>query len=80
MGRHFHVNGITVNKTTQTVESAAACGVFHMADVSPPIDGGGIENRIPAERCPLGWGGIRPRIDPVRDPALRFRCLARGAR
>jgi hypothetical protein len=23
MGRHFHVNGITVNKTTQAVESAA---------------------------------------------------------
>jgi hypothetical protein len=28
-GRYFHVNGITVNKTTQTVESAAAGGAFH---------------------------------------------------
>jgi hypothetical protein len=27
MGRQFHVNGITVNNTTQTVESAAARGV-----------------------------------------------------
>jgi hypothetical protein len=27
MGRHFHV-GITVNKTTQTVESAAAGGAL----------------------------------------------------
>jgi hypothetical protein len=28
-GRHFHVNGITVNKTIQPVESAAADGAFH---------------------------------------------------
>jgi hypothetical protein len=28
-GRHFHVTGITVNKTTQPVESAAAGGAFH---------------------------------------------------
>jgi hypothetical protein len=28
-GRHFHVNGITVNKTTQPVESAAAGGILH---------------------------------------------------
>src|SRR6266478_3790416 len=39
-GRHFHVNGITVNKTTQTVESAAAGGGFHIEDVYPLIDGG----------------------------------------
>src|ERR1700682_6686615 len=39
-GRHFHVNGITVNKTTQTVESAAAGGAFHIEDVYPLIDGG----------------------------------------
>jgi hypothetical protein len=25
---------------------------------------------------PVEWGGIRLRIDPVRDPALLFRCLA----
>jgi hypothetical protein len=28
MGRHFHAHGITVNKTIQTVESAAAGGGF----------------------------------------------------
>src|SRR5258706_5831103 len=39
-GRYFHVNGITVNKTTQTVESAAVGGVFHIEDVYPLIDGG----------------------------------------
>jgi starch synthase (maltosyl-transferring) len=38
-GRSFYVNGITVNKTTQTVESAAA-GAFHIEDVYPQIDGG----------------------------------------
>ena len=29
MGRHFHVNGITVNKTIQTVESAMAGAIMH---------------------------------------------------
>src|SRR3981081_4753859 len=45
-GRHFHVNGITVNKTTQTVASAAAGGAFHIEDVYPLIDGG----RFPVKR------------------------------
>ena len=35
-----------------------------------------VENLITGERYPLDWGGIRLRIDPVRDPALFFRCLA----
>ncbi len=35
-----------------------------------------IENLITGERHPVEWGGIRLRIDPVRDPALLFRCLA----
>src|SRR5258708_32393178 len=39
-GRDSHVNGITVNKTTQTVESAAAVGAFHIEDVYPLIEGG----------------------------------------
>jgi starch synthase (maltosyl-transferring) len=33
MGRHFHVNGITVNKTIQSVESAVAGGAFRVADM-----------------------------------------------
>jgi starch synthase (maltosyl-transferring) len=35
-----------------------------------------VENLITGERSPLEWGGIRLRIDPARDPALLFRCLA----
>ena len=35
-----------------------------------------VENLITGERHPLEWGGIRLRIDPMRDPALLFRCLA----
>src|SRR4029077_10471596 len=35
-----------------------------------------VENLITGERYPLEWGGIRVRIDPVRDPAVLFRCLA----
>jgi starch synthase (maltosyl-transferring) len=35
-----------------------------------------LENLITGERFPLDWGGIRLRIDPSRDPALLFRCLA----
>src|SRR6267378_2865310 len=35
-----------------------------------------VENLITGERYPVEWGGIRLRIDPVRDPALLFRCLA----
>src|SRR5260370_16890246 len=47
-GRHFHVNGITVNKTTQTVESAAAVGGFHIEDVYPLTDPG----RFPVKHTP----------------------------
>jgi len=35
-----------------------------------------VENLITGERYPVEWGGIRLRIDPVRDPAYLFRCLA----
>jgi starch synthase (maltosyl-transferring) len=35
-----------------------------------------VENLITGERSPVEWGGIRLRIDPARDPALLFRCLA----
>jgi starch synthase (maltosyl-transferring) len=35
-----------------------------------------VENLITGERSPVEWGGIRLRIDPTRDPALLFRCLA----
>jgi len=45
-GRFFHFNGITVNKTTQTVESAAAGAAFYIEDIYPLVDGG----RFPVKR------------------------------
>ena len=54
---------------------------FPIGDIQ--IDAGGerrhvaaVENLITGERHPVEWGGIHLRIDPVRDPALLFRCLA----
>jgi len=35
-----------------------------------------VENLLTGERHPIEWGGIHLRIDPMRDPALLFQCLA----
>ncbi|WFU42967.1 DUF3416 domain-containing protein [Bradyrhizobium sp. CB82] len=35
-----------------------------------------VENLLTGEQSAIEWGGIRLRIDPYRDPALLFRCLA----
>lgn len=35
-----------------------------------------LENLITRERRPVEWGGVQLRIDPARDPALLFRCIA----
>jgi starch synthase (maltosyl-transferring) len=35
-----------------------------------------LENLLTGEQSRIEWGGIRLRIDPDRDPALLFRCLA----
>ncbi|MDN4999727.1 maltotransferase domain-containing protein [Bradyrhizobium sp. GCM10027634] len=35
-----------------------------------------LENLVTGEQSRIEWGGIRLRIDPDRDPALLFRCLA----
>ena len=35
-----------------------------------------VENLVTGERHAVEWGGVRLRIDPARDPALLFRCLA----
>src|SRR6476469_5851588 len=57
-GRHIHVNGITVNKTTQTVESAGDVGAFHIEDVYPLIDGGRFAvKRIVGERIEV-WADV----------------------
>ena len=54
---------------------------FHLASVQVLVNGerrpvAAVENLITGERSPIEWGGIRLRIDPSRDPALLFRCLA----
>jgi starch synthase (maltosyl-transferring) len=35
-----------------------------------------LENLFTGERLAVEWGGAQLRIDPARDPALLFRCLA----
>jgi len=47
------------------------------------VDAGGerrhvaaVENLATGERTVLDWGGIKLRIEPERDPAIFFRCLA----
>src|SRR3981189_2603178 len=58
MGRRFYVSDITVNRTTQAVESAAAGGAFHIEDVYPLIDGGRFPiKRIVGERIDV-WADI----------------------
>src|SRR5438445_1203958 len=72
-GRHIHVNGITVNKTTQTVESAAVGGVFHIEDVYPLIDGGRFPvKRIVGERVEV-WADIYRDGHDVVSAALVWR-------
>ena len=57
MGRRFYVSGITVNRTTQVVESVAG-GAFHIEDVYPIIDGGRFPvKRIVGERIDV-WADI----------------------
>src|SRR5438128_2812598 len=72
-GRHIHVNGITVNKTTQTVESAATGGAFHVEDVYPVIDGGRFPvKRIVGERIEV-WADIFRDGHDVTAAALIWR-------
>ncbi len=72
-GRYSHVNGITVNKTTQTVESAAAGGAFHIEDVYPLIDGGRFPvKRIVGERVEV-WADIYRDGNDVVTAALIWR-------
>jgi len=42
-------------------------------ELKPPI---AVENLITGERLPVQWGGLQLRIDPARNPALLFQCLA----
>jgi starch synthase (maltosyl-transferring) len=54
---------------------------FQLGDVQVGVGGerrnvAAVENLVTGERYPVEWGGIRLRIDPARDPAMLFRCLA----
>jgi starch synthase (maltosyl-transferring) len=54
---------------------------LNLADINIRVEGerrpvAAVENLMTGERSPVEWGGIRLRIDPDRDPALFFRCLA----
>ncbi len=72
-GRLFHVIGITVNKTAQTVETAAAGGSFHIEDVYPSIDGGRFPvKRIVGERVDV-WADIYRDGHDVAAAALVWR-------
>src|SRR5438552_3080669 len=68
-GTSSYTDGITVNKTTQTVESAAVVGAFHIEDVYPLIDGGRFPvMRIAGERVEV-WSDIyRDGHDVVSQP------------
>jgi starch synthase (maltosyl-transferring) len=73
MGRHFHVSGITVNKTTQAVESVAAGGAFHIEDVYPIIDGGRFPvKRVVGERIDV-WADIYRDGHDIVSAALVWR-------
>jgi starch synthase (maltosyl-transferring) len=76
----------SVNQTNSVVVAIALSRDVHefwfpLGDVQVGMPGdrrnvAAVENLITGERYPVEWGGIRLRIDPVRDPALLFRCLA----
>ena len=76
----------SVDQTNAVVVTIALSGDVHdfwlpLGDVQVGADGerrpvAAVENLITGERSPVDWGGIRLRIDPMRDPALLFRCLA----
>ena len=76
----------SVNQTNSVVVAIALSREPHefwfpLGDVEVGMPGdrrkvAALENLMTGERYPVEWGGIRLRIDPVRDPALLFRCLA----
>jgi starch synthase (maltosyl-transferring) len=76
----------SVNQTNSVVVAIALSRDPHefwlpLGDVQVGMTGdrrnvAAVENLITGERHPVEWGGIRLRIDPARDPALLFRCLA----
>jgi starch synthase (maltosyl-transferring) len=76
----------SVDETNTVVVTIALSRDVHefwlnLADIQVRVEGerrpvAAVENLMTGERSPVEWGGIRLRIDPDRDPALFFRCLA----
>ena len=76
----------SVDQTNSVVVAIALSREIHefwlpLGDVEIGIAGdrrhvAAVENLMTGERYPVEWGGLRLRIDPARDPALLFRCLA----
>jgi starch synthase (maltosyl-transferring) len=76
----------SINQTNSVVVAIALSRDVHefwlpLSDIEVGMAGdrrhvAALENLLTGERYPVEWGGIRLRIDPVRDPALLFRCLA----
>ena len=76
----------SVNQTNSVIAAIALSRDVHdfwfpLGDIQVGMAGdrrnvAALENVTTGERHALEWGGIRLRIDPVRDPALLFRCLA----
>jgi starch synthase (maltosyl-transferring) len=76
----------SANQTNSVIAAIALSGGPHefwfpLNDIQVGVAGDrraitAVENLITGERAPVEWGGIRLRIDPARDPALLFRCLA----
>jgi starch synthase (maltosyl-transferring) len=76
----------SVNQTNSVITAIALSRDVHefwlpIGDIQVGLPGdrrnvAALENLITGERSPVQWGGIRLRIDPARDPALLFRCLA----
>jgi len=76
----------SINQTNSVVVAIALSRDVHefwlaLGDIEVGMAGdrrhvAAVENLMTGERYPLEWGGIRLRIDPAREPALLFRCLA----
>jgi starch synthase (maltosyl-transferring) len=76
----------SVNQTNSVVTVIALSREVHefwlpLSDIQVGMPGdrrnvSALENVTTGERFALEWGGMHLRIDPVRDPALLFRCLA----
>ena len=84
-----HVIGFVKTSADQTNVVATAIALSRdrhdfwlpLGDIEVNVSGSrrrvaAVENIVTGERHAVEWGGLNLRIDPQRDPALLFRCLA----